>query len=377
MIPAKVLTIEEQINKKEFKGTVGFEQLQAFHGYTSNLNSKSDYKHKQYIYTKNMKLKEQRRKERMRKEVEKACNPDQLVKFVTNFKIPSIQENKLECARYQADTIGEFHIEKDDQYRPEQPDRWTGNGNFNTIFHRESNLEMNIAKAKSQGNMMIGTKEEDTTPYHDSRKPWVLTVPDQCNKWENFVARVKVATNNMHGPYDDKTTFEHRDIAKNKKPFIAKFSLPTKNVPISRKIIPLLTATEARIKKQPKFVEYPFGWYDKNDIEGQMKRFNKDKRQECGNSSNYDSRSRTRHDAGTINNKYDPNTAGGLTNFSKGLDAARTNMNSRASMTSNVSHIRFSDLDLFDGRSTANSFRTGTHETKEQSRGLGSIPTPG
>ena len=86
-----------------------------------------------------MKLKEQRRKERIRKEVEKACNPDQLVKFVTSFKIPSIQEQKLECARRQADTRGEFRIEKDDQYRPEQPDRWIGNSNFNTIFHRESN----------------------------------------------------------------------------------------------------------------------------------------------------------------------------------------------------------------------------------------------
>ena len=63
--------------------------------------------------------------------------------------------------------------------------------------------------------------------------------------------------------------------------------------------------------------------------------------------------------------------------LAKGLDAARTNMNSRASMTSNVSHIRFADLDLFDGRSTANSFRSDTHGTKEQSRGPGSIPTPG
>ena len=85
MLPAKALSIEEQINKKEFDGKIGFEQLQSFHGYTSSLTTLSDYKHKQYQYVKAMKLKEERRKERLKKEVEKACNPDQLIKFVTNY----------------------------------------------------------------------------------------------------------------------------------------------------------------------------------------------------------------------------------------------------------------------------------------------------
>ena len=102
MLPAKALSIEEQINKKEFDGKIGFEQLQSFHGYISNLTTLSDYKHKQYQYVKAMKLKEERRKERLKKEVEKACNPDQLVKFVTNFRIKGIQDNKIEAFNSEA-----------------------------------------------------------------------------------------------------------------------------------------------------------------------------------------------------------------------------------------------------------------------------------
>ena len=377
MLPAKALSIEEQINKKEFDGKIGFEQLQSFHGYTSNLTTLSDYKHKQYQYVKAMKLKEERRKERLKKEVEKACNPDQLVKFVTNFRIKGIQDNKIEASRNQANTRGKFLVERDDKYRPEQPDRWMAKSNFNTIFHRTSNLEMNIAKAKSQGNMMVGTREEDAMPYTDSRKSWVLRVPDQCNKFQNFLARVRVATDQKedHDKYSNKGIYEHRDLAKNKIPFIAKFTLPTKEVPISRKVIPLLTATEAKIRKQPKYPEYPFGWYS-NDMEGQMERW-EDERHERGN-MNYSSNNKRHQNYRQSGINYGPNTVGGMTNNSKVFDVARTNMNSRASMTSNVSHIHFSDLDLFDGRSTnmstRNSFRTGT---VGKSRGLGSIQTPG
>ena len=50
------------------------------------------------------------------------------------------------------------------------------------------------------------------------------------------------------------------------------------------------------------------------------------------------------------------------------LDLARRNVNSRASMTSNVSYIRFSDHDLFDDNvtdiSNNGSFRTQTVGTK-------------
>ena len=164
-------------------------------------------------------------------------------------------------------------------------------------------------------------------------------------------------------------------MAKNKIPFIAKFTLPTKEVPISRKVIPLLTATEAKIRKQPKYPEYPFGWYS-NDMEGQMERW-EDERHERGN-MNYSSNNKRHQNYRQSGINYGPNTVGGMTNNSKVFDVARTNMNSRASMTSNVSHIHFSDLDLFDGRSTnmstRNSFRTGT---VGKSRGLGSIQTPG
>ena len=43
MLPAKALSIEEQINKKEFDGKIGFEQLQSFHGYTSNATLNYQY----------------------------------------------------------------------------------------------------------------------------------------------------------------------------------------------------------------------------------------------------------------------------------------------------------------------------------------------
>ena len=120
--------------------------------------------------------------------------------------------------------------------------------NFSTIFHRKSNLQMNIEKAKSQGSMMVDIKEEEVTPSTDTRQPWILAVPDQCNKWENFLARVKVAADQSgtRDIYNDKLKYEHRDLAKNRKPFIAKFTLPSKDIPISEKI-PLLTATEAKL----------------------------------------------------------------------------------------------------------------------------------
>eukprot|EP00942_MAST-04A_sp_MAST-4A-sp1_P004158 g4158.t1 len=102
-----------------------------------------------------------------------------------------------------------------------------------------------------------------------------------------------------------------------------------------------------------------------------------DERYERGN-MNYSSNNKRHQNYRQSGINYGPNTVGGMTNNSKAFDVARTNMNSRASMTSNVSHIHFSDLDLFDGRSTnmstRNSFRTGT---VGKSRGLGSIQTPG
>ena len=61
--------------------------------------------------------------------------------------------------------------------------------------------------------------------------------------------------------------------------FIAKFTLPSKDIPISRKKVPLLTATEAKVRAQPKYPEYPFGWYG-DDIEGQIEGLVTDKRHE-------------------------------------------------------------------------------------------------
>ena len=186
------------------------------------LETTSNYKHKQYEFQKSLQIKEQKRKERIRKEIEKACNPDQLVKFVTQFRIPSIQDSVTEVARSQAECKGEFVVERDDRFRPTRPDRWMSKSNFSTIFHRKSNLEMNIEKAKSQGSMMVDIKEEEVTPSTDTRQPWILAVPDQCNKWENFLARVKVAVADQSGTrdiYNDKLKYEHRDLAKNRKPF--------------------------------------------------------------------------------------------------------------------------------------------------------------
>ena len=65
--------------------------------------------------------------------------------------------------------------------------------NFSTIFHRKKQFTNEHRKAKSQGSMMVDIKEEEVTPSTDTRQPWILAVPDQCNKWENFLARVKVA----------------------------------------------------------------------------------------------------------------------------------------------------------------------------------------
>ena len=340
------------------------------------LKTTSSYKHKQYEIQKSLRIKEERRKERIRKEIEKACNPDQLVKFVTQFRIPTIQDSVTEVARRQAECKGEFVVEREDRFRPTRPDRWMSKSNFNTIFHRKSNLEMNIEKAKSQGSMMVDSKEDELTPSTDTRQPWILAVPDQCNKWENFLARVKVAADQSatNGIYNDKLQYEHRDLAKNRKPFIAKFSLPSKDIPISRKEIPLLTATEAKVRAQPKYAEYPFGWYG-DDIEGQIEGLVTDKRHEF---SYQDSKGgSTRRFDNLSKGNYVPNT--GFSRKARDLDLVRRNVNSRASMTSNVSYIRFSDHDLFDDNATDvsnnGSFRTQTVGTKTgKSRGF---RTPG
>ena len=103
MPSAKATSAEDQINKSV--GKLGFEQLQTYNASTSMLQTTSDYKHKQYEFQKSLRIKEQRRKERIRKEVEKACNPDQLVKFVTQFRVPTIQDSVTEVARRQAESV--------------------------------------------------------------------------------------------------------------------------------------------------------------------------------------------------------------------------------------------------------------------------------
>ena len=234
---------------------------------------------------------------------------------------------------------------------------------------------MNIEKARSQGSMMVDSKEDEPTLSTDNRKPWILAVPDQCNKWENFLARVNVAADQSatRGIYNDKSHYEHRDLAKNKKPFIAKFTLPANDVPMSRKEIPLLTATEAKFRAQPKYAEYPFGWYG-DDIEGQIEGLMTDKRHEL--SQTLPKRGNTKHFDKFSNGQYVPNT--GFSSKVKELDLARRNVNSRASMTSNISYIRFSDHDLFDDNLTDvtnGSIRTKTVGTKPGKSG--GFRTPG
>ena len=85
----------------------------------------------------------------------------------------------------------------------------------------------------------------------------------------------------------------------------------------------------------------------------------------------------TRHFDKFSKGNYVPNT--GFSSKARDLDLARRNVNSRASMTSNVSYIRFSDHDLFDDNvtdiSNNGSFRTQTVGTKTgKSRGF---RTPG
>ena len=69
MPPTNANSIEEQINKES--GKIGFEQVQTYNASTSMLETTSNYKHKEYEFEKSLQIKEQKRKERIRKEIEK------------------------------------------------------------------------------------------------------------------------------------------------------------------------------------------------------------------------------------------------------------------------------------------------------------------
>ena len=259
---------EDRINDPQHRGKVGFGQQTAFRALDAAMNSKANHYHVLYNTAKNKRLRVEERKRKKAEEVRKACDPDQLTQFVTTFKLKSIKDQKLEAATTIAAPGTKFDPIPDDIHRPEYRHKWKSKNNFTTISHRLDKHDMLVAAAKWTGNMMTQVREEEQSPpkiVHS--QPWLNRVPDQCNKWENMLARIRVATDqiNIAGAYEVPGNFQHKTLATGVRPFVTKFFRPDKATPLDGTPIPLLTATETEIMRRPKFEMYPFGWEEKSE----------------------------------------------------------------------------------------------------------------
>jgi hypothetical protein len=353
-------TAEERINDAKFGKKMGFEQKTTYHAYHASMNTKSGHYHNQYSFAKNTRLAKERHKRYLAEKVRKACNPDQLSKFVTTFKLSSITDQKRTVATSQADTHESFVAPRDDVHRPENPDKWLANDTFRTESRRKDNFDLRIAATKSLGNMMGLLRDPEMPPKRIKRRSWVNRVPDQCNKWENFLARVKVAADQAGstGSYEASTEFRHRPPSPEGRTFRTKFKKTMKGVPMSGTQIPLLSATEAEINRRPKFDMFPFGWYNDGGSPAQHNGVNELARTEGVLPG--DTRPSLRRRTGEAPSTTTRND--------------RENMMSRASMTSNVTLF---SRDLLDTRGStyemqgAESFGTPWTALKVMTPGTG------
>ena len=143
---------------------------------------------------------------------------------------------------------GDYRPPKEDMYR-ERDSRKELAGDFQTKFHLESNDVMRLKAARDQGRLLTEDEEEWQEVRVETRLPFDTVCPKLSSKWENQLARLRVAVDQreMLGEYAPLSEFQHRDLAVGKR-FVTNFTLPQSDHGLDGKFIEPLIATELRMK---------------------------------------------------------------------------------------------------------------------------------
>lgn len=178
------------------------------------------------------------------------------VRWDSTYHKTSILDMKLQKARDEGGEPSVYHVATDDLFREERPDANVDKEHaFSCVFHRDDNESMRLQAARDQAGLLNGQPrsprgllEADMRRRWDKRPPWDGVCPNMSSKWENQVARMRVAvdqedfTSDGHMPED----FQHRTLAKGVQSFVTNFHSVRAPLNMDGTRVELLVETEAK-----------------------------------------------------------------------------------------------------------------------------------